>query len=277
MWFSLFARRRSSRSTQPAPVRPGVEPLEDRTVPSFLAPVTSRGGGDSLAVADFNRDGLDDVVVSSGPGRLTVSLSNGDGSFRTASTLTGVQASLLSVGVADRNNDGLPDVVAGSFQYQGRPSLPPKGSGSVYPPEYPGTYYSTVWLGHGDGTFAAPTVTSVAWQMTYPLDPIYNPASVTADFNHDGLTDVARLPSASETSRAVYVLLNSGMVTPPSSGHPPFAPGGQIIYEPAVSYNVGSNPVSIAAGDFNGDGWTDLVVVSTNGSSLVVLLNDQHW
>jgi hypothetical protein len=42
----------------------------------------------------------------------------------------------------------------------------------------------------------------------------------------------------------------------------------------------GSSGGSIAAGDFNGDGWTDLVVVnglSSSKTSLTLLLNDQLW
>ena len=43
--------------------RPGIETLEAREVPAFLAPVSTAGGGESLSVGDLNRDGLADVVV----------------------------------------------------------------------------------------------------------------------------------------------------------------------------------------------------------------------
>src|SRR5688500_17056299 len=39
------------------------ESLESRTLLSFSVPITSGGAGHSVAVADFNADGLDDVVV----------------------------------------------------------------------------------------------------------------------------------------------------------------------------------------------------------------------
>src|SRR5262245_5826357 len=94
MWFSLLSalwqscpEHRTARR-QPVPPRLTVEVLEDRTVPSFLAPVTSAGGGNALTVADFNHDGRDDVVVFSSKNRLSVSLSNGDGSFSLSSKLT---------------------------------------------------------------------------------------------------------------------------------------------------------------------------------------------
>src|SRR5262245_40106720 len=100
LWPSRSGRRAVHR--RPVSARLTVEALEDRCVPAFLAPVTSAGEGVSLAVADFNHDGRADVaaiggkIVSSSPdpfgpqgtfdvvvisGKVSVSLSNGDGTF----------------------------------------------------------------------------------------------------------------------------------------------------------------------------------------------------
>jgi hypothetical protein len=43
-------------------------------------------------------------------------------------------------------------------------------------------------------------------------------------------------------------------------------------FAPAVNYGTGSNPWSVAVGDFNGDGKLDLAVVNQASSTLSVLL-----
>jgi hypothetical protein len=51
-------------------------------------------------------------------------------------------------------------------------------------------------------------------------------------------------------------------------------------YQNRVTYPAGPSPGAIAAGDFNGDGWTDIVVVnslSSGKSTFAVLLNDGNW
>ena len=73
-----------------------IEALEDRTVPSFLPPVTLPVGVDprAVAVADFNHDGKPDLAVANaGPfsaptsqSSVSVLLGNGGGSFRPAVT-----------------------------------------------------------------------------------------------------------------------------------------------------------------------------------------------
>src|SRR5215471_15865892 len=71
-----------------------LETLEDRTVPTFLPPVTLPAGVDprTVTVADFNHDGKADLaVVNAGPSSASQSVSVllGDGrpSFRPASTI----------------------------------------------------------------------------------------------------------------------------------------------------------------------------------------------
>ena len=88
-----------------------------------------------------------------------------------------------------------------------------------------------------------------------------NPASVAlADFNGDGNLDAvvvnAGFPFALGTT--VSVLLGDGKGT----------------FQAAVNYTVGSQPESVAVGDFNGDGKPDIAVANSGDSTVSVLLNN---
>src|SRR5215471_19718316 len=92
----LKKSRPLSRSAQQRTLT--LETLEERTVLSFLPPVTFPVGVDprAVTVGDFNNDGKPDLaVVNSGPSSasqssLSILLGNGDGSFQPAIT-TAVQ------------------------------------------------------------------------------------------------------------------------------------------------------------------------------------------
>ena len=87
---------------------------------SLAAPVrisTGAGTGqqNSVAVADFNRDGAVDIVGSSLNTRnLTVLLNDGAGGFGAPVNIDAAAPTLNAVRTGDFNGDGLPDLVSGS-------------------------------------------------------------------------------------------------------------------------------------------------------------------
>jgi hypothetical protein len=78
------------------------------------------------------------------------------------------------------------------------------------------------------------------------------------DFNGDGRLDIVVTNfSASVHNGSANVLLGNGDGT----------------FQAAVSYSVGGNPISVAVGDFNGDGKADLAVCNFGGYVSVLLGN----
>jgi hypothetical protein len=129
----------------------------------------------SVAVGDFNRDGvLDLVVANSDSGTISILLGKGDGTFQDAqSYAAGLAPS--SVAVADFNGDGILDLAVANV------------------------YTVSIFLGNGDGTFqAGQSYDSVDAAATF---------LAIADFNRDGILDLAVAKSSGGT---VSILLGKG-------------------------------------------------------------------
>jgi Bacterial Ig-like domain (group 3)/FG-GAP-like repeat len=231
--------------TRPFEVRPDVRPdvhppdahSMDQTDP-FLPFVPYDTGAPeviSMAVADLNHDGKQDLVVvnyngypSEGDSSIGVLLGNGDGTFQPAVVYDAGTTGVTSVAIGDLNNDGKLDVVVAS-------------AGSV-----------SVFLGKGNGTFK-PAVVYASGGVTSV------PASVPlllADLNGDGKLDVivGSQTNQSGGDGSAVVLLNNGNGT----------------LQAAKTYDSGGFfTSSIAVADLNADGIQDLVVVNcaASGSS----------
>src|SRR5262249_7874186 len=82
-------------------------------------------------------------------------------------------------------------------------------------------------------------------------------AIALAQFTSSPFLDLA---TANAANASVSVLFGAG-----SGG---FTPG------PPSPYPAGSGPFSLAAGDFNGDGWTDLAVANAGDNTISILINN---
>jgi hypothetical protein len=199
-----------------------------------LCPDSSFGCGQPhIAVADFNGDGIPDVVVGGGgaygdytpDAYVEVVLGNGDGSFGNPLQITFTTSQTYYLyppfpAVGDFNGDGIPDLAVADLN-----------AGKV-----------SIYLGKGDGTFGTP--------MTVATGSGLNTVTV-ADFNRDGMLDLA-VTNTSNGSISIFLGNGNGTFTT-----------GQVVPS-------GAAPDATAVGDFNGDGIPDIAVF--NGTSTVAIL-----
>ena len=245
-----------------------------------FAPASNFSSGVSaplyVAVGDFNRDGLSDLVVTCGFNTFSILLGqNPPGTFGSPVIYTIDFYVERQIGVADFNGDGIQDLAV-------------VGGGMVVPSTL------AVLFGNGDGTFGAPAYFSTVMNgsgISLALGDLNNDANLDVflggngasidllgsstgsfqegqlqsvpgfgvtlgDFNHDGNLDVAA--TSGPYTQGISVLLGNGDST----------------FQPSVSYDGGLEPLGITTGDFNRDGNLDLAVAAYNSSSVVVLLGN---
>jgi hypothetical protein len=232
--------RRADRSNNRGgrAVRPRVEGLEDRTVPSFFTSPSFTVGSVPVgaAVGDFNGDGKADlVVVNQASNTMSVLLGNGDGTFG-PKTDYATGTTPVGVAVGDFNGDGKLDVAVANL----------------------GTKSISVLLGNGDGTFLPKT------DVLLPLTPY---ALTVADFNGDGKVDIAvttqnATPSAPTDDMTLLLGNGNGTFQAPVNTVTDSFAGFQNL-------NAGARS-SIRSADFNGDGIPDLVVVNNKDTWALV-------
>jgi hypothetical protein len=180
-----------------------------------------------MVTADFNRDGKPDVVALNSNNVLSILLGSGNGSFAASKIIATLPANTASLAAR---------MVAGDFNGDGHQDVALMAS--------PGNLIK-VFLGHGDGTFAAPV--SIADGLPSAGDML------TGDFNGDDKADIV---VANGTSIAVLL-----------------GKSGGTFQSPIVTKTSLSSPTSLvlAVGDLNGDLHLDIAANDTYGGTQVLL------
>lgn len=286
------------------------------------------------AAGDFNQDGKQDLVVLSGPNcmgcaEITIFLGNGDGTFTNRYESPGLDGNYYWVVAGDFNGDGkldlavsyddfiAPDVViylgngdgtftqgsnvnmlsfldstalvAGDFNGDGILDL---ASAAVDGGEGEGPL--SIYLGNGDGTFAA--------AAAQPVTTLVAPQGMTTgDFDGDGILDLA----FADASGSLVVLHGNGDGTFTQVAGEPFENVSNFIstvdangdgkldlvltsaaastasvylgngngtFQNMLMATVKNAPIGIGVGDFNGDGRLDLAIANSASTTVSVLL-----
>ncbi|MGB7865850.1 MAG: VCBS repeat-containing protein, partial [Candidatus Sulfotelmatobacter sp.] len=191
----------------------------------------------SALVADFNGDGLADVIVPDYKFSFAYLQGYGDGAFRSALDYYspvpgGYNAGGTTIASGNFNGDGYPDFVVGNYGYN---------------PNTPSGIGITVFLSNPDG--------SLQPGVNYGTGGSYEGVTV-ADFDGDSNLDIAAVNQS-----------NNGIQIFHGNGNGSFSLGS---YYPSG----GTDAYIIATGDFNRDGHPDLAVANYSSDNVSVFLND---
>ena len=185
------------------------------------------------AIADFNRDGVPDIITANFHGdSVSILLGAGTGDAYTlmppASYATSAGAETSNLAVGDLNRDGIPDVIATN----------------------PQTSSISVFIGRADGTMGP------ASNVTIGTAGHSQPYSVAiGDFDGDGIDDAAVADNASAT---MFIELGNG--------------DGTFHLAPSQPSIGGDQSFIVIAHDMNLDGKLDLVVANRSSDDVSVLL-----
>ena len=188
----------------------------------------NNSGPYSVVVGDINNDKYLDIAVGNAEGSVGIYLGYGNGSF-TNMTKFAILGSPFSIILADFNSDHNLDIAV----------------------TIPSGNHLNVFLGYGDGMFAA--------QTTYSTGIDSSPyGMVAADFNGDSIYDIAVTNSGTDE---VIILYGYG--------------NGNFTLARTYSTGFGSNPYSITAADLDNDKQLE-IIVSLYGTAGTAILTEYY-
>ncbi len=250
---------------------------------NFSSPRTLNvNAGHGVALADLNRDGAPDLVTGDGE-NVTTLVNDGAGQFPTVDSTAHNLATAFSFAIADLDGDGALDVATVNGGFFGRLTvLRGDGQGGLADPttvELPGGGPDEpfdVVAGDFDADGAADLAAAMGardtvavllndgqggFQAAVEYDTGNNPVALEAgDFDHDGRLDLA---TSNFRGRDVSVLRGDGR-------------GGFTAESKVVNDVSDDSPRTLATGDLDGDGFTDLFVGNDDNGAPVSVLRNQE-
>lgn len=210
-----------------------------QTDPTFNI-VTANSGPSPLNIfsVDVNNDGIPDIVQNTGlpPNGFTVSLANGDGSFRAP----------VFYAVDDGSNAQM-QMASGDFNGDGKVDL-------LF--ALPGSNQLALLLGNGDGTFAPAQFIPVALAQDEAFSSL---PVLSSDFNHDGKLDVVVAATTPPPSVDPQYIGPQNLYLLAGNGNGSFAPAVSIYTVPTGAYLS-----QLVRGDFDGDNNSDVALLLRN-------------
>ena len=252
---------------------------------SSAASPTTKPAPQSIAVADFNGDGISDIAIgtagttaTSGIGYINLLLGNGNGTFQTAKSFsalatnqaivaasftTGSPLDILTVSnsISTTNNallfigDGNGGLNTGAALSLGIDTVTAAITGDfnrdgkqdfVVSGQAFGVPAFDVFLGNGNGTFNSGTLNATS---SVPIT-----ALGAGDFDGKGALDIA----VAHSDGTIDIFLQDGL--------------GDFF--PNNGTQAGSSPTAIAVGDFNDDGKADLAITNGGGDNVSILIGN---
>jgi hypothetical protein len=193
----------------------------------------------SMVAGDVNGDGDVDVVAADG-NDVNVRLGDGLGSFLPPRGGQGYAAGEepYKAVLGDFDRDGLVDVAAENWKSSDVSILRARGDGTFLPAEH--FAIPPLAIADFDGSGVIDGGDLAQWRGDFGAD---SDSDADRDGDSDGFDFLAWQRQLGSTSEEVE--------------------------------NVG--PAAMATGDFNGDGWLDLVTANQRDKSISILINDQIW
>ena len=200
-------------------------------------PTDIKVGNGPVAIASGSFDSVNNAntdlaVVNQTDNSVSILLGNGDGTFT-------AESGAIQVG------NGPTGIVAGNFDTS---STTTNFLGLAVTNGTDGTV--SILLGNGQGAFSVPTPSVIDTQT----DPA---AILSADFNNDGVPDLAVVNEGSD-SVSVFLGIGNGTFLPP------------------LNVATGNGPIALAEGQLNGNGFNDLAIANESSDTVSVILNSNQ-
>lgn len=258
--------------------------LESDGVTVDFGPGTSVSTGINLFIEDIELGDLDNDgdldIVAGGSNDLVVLLNTGSGGFGPATNITVPNSSIQSVELDDLNGDGFLDITTSFHQGSGMIvfGLFNNGDGTfgapvdLVPNNSDHVWRHTTGDFDGDGDIDVAVLLHFTGQVRMLLNDgtgvfndnglvtvassTFNEIIVSADFNNDGLADLAVADDFFGNGVEISIAAGSGAFGAPQN----------------VPLTAGVDPRELETGDFDGDGDIDIAVLS-DADTVEILTN----